>query len=230
MKIEQSLEFRNFSHTLPSDHKSGLSFSQLLANGRDVDSIRQERAFGFSETGILGAGRVVPRRTGPMSANSTLMRDRFTSPLKSEDQGISKSFFQTNIRGETITAQVYIGTKISNHIGLYSKASNYGRMRTLAAVQPKFGLYAPLTASFKIPDAVLSTCARAYIPSLISRCKSHKPPTKLSLIENGTSVSIHIRAKTEHLPSEDIYFSEFQAICWRFGVTLKAVTVISFFR
>lgn len=36
------------------------SFATVLASGRSVQSIRNERAFGFSETGILGAPRKLP--------------------------------------------------------------------------------------------------------------------------------------------------------------------------
>lgn len=41
----------------PPAASSAGSFASLLASGRNADSIRSERAFGFSETGLFGAER-----------------------------------------------------------------------------------------------------------------------------------------------------------------------------
>lgn len=40
------------------------SFAAMIASGRSVDSIRSERAFGFSETGLFGAARILKQEGG----------------------------------------------------------------------------------------------------------------------------------------------------------------------
>lgn len=67
------------SQRAETNARTGQSFAALLATGRTISSIRDERALGFSETGLIGA---------PRSAKDerTARSDR---AMKGPDQGIS---------------------------------------------------------------------------------------------------------------------------------------------
>ena len=68
MKISSAIGLAPLASLSQSRSSSSASFAALLASGQSVAGIRNERAFGFSETGLFGAARSSAQADMPLSA------------------------------------------------------------------------------------------------------------------------------------------------------------------
>ena len=68
MKISSAIGLAPSANFSQSRISSSGSFAALLASGQSIGGIRNERAFGFSETGLFGAARSSAQADMPLSA------------------------------------------------------------------------------------------------------------------------------------------------------------------
>jgi hypothetical protein len=222
VKVEQSSGPRSFAQRNVSEGRSGLSFAQLLASGHSVGSIRNERAFGFSETGIMGAGRFSSQAEKPAVSNRILQTGQDVRELIAAKANTaaatfksspSESAFSKGVGAKGITG---VGKMAAPQSLVMAQSSQSTHNASIALPRPSRSSLSQ--ALINGPQQMAAYCATR-------RQKSNRNDLELSIIEENHSISINVRHGGDDQGDEDALFSEFYTICWQFGVTLKTVTL-----
>lgn len=189
------------------------SFATLLASGRSVVSIRSERAFGFSETGLLGATRSTNVNAAPNARPrafeaSELPRAQSTQARSPNDR----------------KSQPANGPVVKGSSGPESAITDR------ANVQPSARGKSPSAASHGHPSKTDSRSNYSKSPqrsSLIINADRWLPAEKrqrrllLSGSDDALSISIHEFSNEEHQESE--LFFVFSTVAQQFGMTLSFI-------
>ena len=109
MKISSAIGLAPLASLSQSRSSSSASFAALLASGQSVAGIRNERAFGFSETGLFGAARSSAQVDMPLSAQAkNIMQSEVSKgPLKAEP-GSANASRASNTKRISMSANVGI--------------------------------------------------------------------------------------------------------------------------
>lgn len=93
MKISSAIGLAPSASLSQSRSSSSASFAALLASGQSIAGIRNERAFGFSETGLFGAARSSAQADMPLSApdKNIVLSEVLQGPLKAETSSSNAS-------------------------------------------------------------------------------------------------------------------------------------------
>jgi hypothetical protein len=215
MKVDTQLANLAPQRSVTGQGQSAMSFAEVLASGRSAGGIRSERAFGFAETGILGAARFSSatgaRAAAPVSGN-------VPPPLVQQRQ-----------EGEAKPAP----TKQAQMLQARKTASSASIGRTSAAATVSTTMFPVLSqglasgqlqpmlhASAKQPGQQASK-AQFLLPVIPPRPGPRR--RKLTLAGADDGISINIRLDKDEEAGSDYLLSKFYPICWEFGVTLNAV-------
>jgi hypothetical protein len=215
MKVDAQLANPALQRSATGQGQPATSFAEVLASGRSAEGIRSERAFGFAETGILGAARFSDatgaRTAAPTSGNAP-------PPLAQQSkasEAMPAPGKQSQI-SQTITTGRPTSTGRANSFAAASTATFAAMPQgaTSGHPQPSF------QASLKHPGRQLG---KAQFLSPVAAPRPDARRRKLTLQGADDGISINIRLDKDEEAGGDYLLSRFYPICWEFGVTLNAV-------
>lgn len=216
MKVEGHGGSVAYSKSGATRSTSGVSFAEVLASGRSVDTIRGERAFGFAETGILGASR---RANSLEAGRASEARPTFARlPLLTQERRSGRRVFD------------FLGQRPSPLIakGSSSSPQTFGQIITERANRLANGPFQLQAKNFWPQFHSVSSARSTIIGLPLREAIAHKRKPdfrrgKLSLMGSTQGLSIGVRlGNGEQVEEEDLY-TKFYATCWQFGVTLEAI-------
>jgi hypothetical protein len=215
MKVEGQLANIAQQRSMTANGHSATSFAEVLASGRSAEGIRSERAFGFSETGLLGAARfgatdgsgvapptrnnhqIFSRQQRPPSDTGPAFTER-TQTLQPRTTGISKSGGGTYNAAAVSTRAL---PTLSDGVALGQKVRDFDALA-------------------KHRDG---PAGKAMFLSPVSRPRHEPRRRKLTIEGTDDGITINIRLEKGDETGIDYLVSQFYPICWQFGVTLNAV-------
>lgn len=213
MKISESVAPSVTSRSNHALRASRSSFSELLASGRTAQSIRSERAFGFSETGIFGA----PRPVGGE-------RDAPKSPLLPQREFDGAARHGAAKKHQSISA--YQFDTPAKAVGVHSKQIFYGAVLksgfNWATLKLSVSSYQPAT----YPRMLYSQlhAEHASVGKLVTPIyDASNRRTKLSISGQDTEISVFVNEAIDGESDMAALFSTFFTVAQQFGMTLSSV-------
>lgn len=195
------------------------SFSELLADGRSVESIARERSFGFSETGLFGAygrdGHPAPSHVQPI----------LDTPKASDGLVKSSQFSQAhargaegNVSGRAVAEAVGSGpdvrsTPAGNPAQRFAREGATGTVSARASVQVR-----ALEASADADETSMPQARRSQ-----TACEASQPSIHLSGREGALALSIVDRSAG--IEKIMLLKRAILSAAYRLGVTIRRLVV-----
>lgn len=193
------------------------SFAEVLASGRSAESIRSERAFGFGETGLLGAARF-----------STTSTARFTA---STSGNVLPSFAPRHQTSEAWTVAGMHAPMPS--VTKTSSPSSAGPGRPVAATPTNSLSASPQgiaelwsqTNSQPSSGQPAGRGGKAPFGAPLAPPRPDQRRRKLTVHGADDDIAVNIRLNEDEEVNGEYLLSRFYPICREFGVTLSAVQI-----
>jgi hypothetical protein len=215
MKVDAQLANLSSQRSATGLGQSAMSFAEVLASGRSAEGIRSERAFGFAETGILGAARFSAatgaRAAAPASSNAL-------QPVAQQSRA-SEAMPAPGKQSQISQARATGSPTSTGRANSFAAAST----ATFAAM-PQGATSGPVQPRFQLSSTQLGPQAgkaQFHLPVAAPRPDARR--RKLTLHGADDGISINIRLDKDEEANSDYLLSQFYPICWEFGVTLNAV-------
>jgi hypothetical protein len=215
MKVEAQLGNPLQQRSANGAGQSAISFAEVLASGRSANGIRAERAFGFAETGLLGAARF--RST---SGSGNTLPPPSNNQLSHAQQGQMSNARPTLGKQAQIQQSRATGRSASDGGVHKATAASTG----VQTVLPKDAAFSQSTPSFQVSSKRLDRSAsKAAFFYPVARPRPDERRRKLTLQGKDDGLCINIRLEKDEEAGGDYLLSRFYPICRQFGVTLNAV-------
>lgn len=194
------------------------SFATLLASGRSVSSIRSERAFGFSETGLLGATRSTDVKGSPSVRPRAFEASELPKTQSSQARSFNDSK-QQSAAGRVAVASV--GPELATTDRAHALTDTRGKT-------PLAANYGQPSRTDSRPHNSKALQRSSPIINADRRFPAEKWQRRLSLAgpDDALSISIHEFSNEEHQESE--LFFIFSTVAQQFGMTLSFIRLKKF--
>lgn len=209
MKIERELPI-SYSGILGNVARGATkSFSEILATGKTVASIRSERAFGFGETGIFGAHR-----------NSASVQSTMTTKL------LTASLATTPLASSQISPALLSAQGTAPPVSrppLPDRSSHLLSSASAKADKSAWQHTCGISHHRRPPAGSSSRSAALPAQAVLTASPKRRKLFDLQLIDSGDQTEIVI--STNHRPTNttnDMFIIFFQ-VAAQFGVTLSAI-------
>lgn len=200
--------------------KSGASFAEMLASGYSVDAIRSQRAFGFAETGIMGAPRPVSR---PAPEPGAVKVASSPSTLAPGSAPATDTLSRTSIRHTAFAPGIRAGPSggtVAARTGVLPNA----RPAAYSLAQPMQSRQVP---SGSVAGLYGTIAANPHFRDIANASKRNFRRRQLTLTKAPDGIAVDIRLDGGEEVDETRLFTMFLPICWQFGVTLTSVRLFN---
>jgi hypothetical protein len=194
-----------------SQGRPATSFAQILAAGQSIEAIRSERAFGFNETGMMGAARQMPTRSAGLQKSFTGHQ-----PLNDKANNSLAKLLVRN-HNSPVTAKI-IEAGADAGIGQVTTPELIADDSPILLRDAKLNVAnQPHRINAKMGVSIANTQATAM------RMKRDYMQGKLALSGPDDGITISLVDDSINQNNYDSFFANFYQICQQFGVTLKVV-------